>query len=70
MSKGKPITLISGDWVENLTALEFDNGVWSIYRYSDDKVAQDIKLSGRFKNDLDNDMIFKDLVSQFMVLKK
>jgi UDP-2,3-diacylglucosamine pyrophosphatase LpxH len=29
-----PITYLnSGDWVENLTALEYDRGVWSIFHY-------------------------------------
>lgn len=68
--KGQTIYLNSGDWVENLTALEFDNGAWSIYRYHDDKIAQAMKISKRFKNNLDNDMIFKDLVNQFLVLRK
>lgn len=68
--KGQTLYLNSGDWVENLTALEFDNGTWSIYRYNDDKVAQGMKLSRRFRNNLDNDLIFKDLVHQFLVLKK
>lgn len=68
--KGETLYLNSGDWVENLTALEFNNGTWSIYRYSEDKVAQDMKLSRRFKNNLDNDLIFKDLVNQFLVIKK
>lgn len=31
--------LNSGDWVENLTALEYQNGAWWIYRYADDHVA-------------------------------
>lgn len=67
---GKTLYLNSGDWVENLSSLEFDNGQWSIYRYNDDKIAQGMKLSGRLKNNLDNDLIFKDLVNQFLVLKK
>ena len=25
--------LNSGDWVENLTALEYDNGKWEIFNY-------------------------------------
>ena len=68
--KGQTIYLNSGDWVENLTALEFDDGKWSIYRYQDDKLAQGLKLPGRLKNNLDNDLIFRDLVNQFLVLKK
>ena len=31
--KGKVTYLNSGDWVESLTALEFDKGEWSIYHY-------------------------------------
>lgn len=68
--EGKTVYLNSGDWVENLTALEFDGKEWSIYRYHDDKVAQAMKLSRRFSNKLDNDLIFKDLVNQFLTLQK
>ncbi|MEX1239554.1 MAG: UDP-2,3-diacylglucosamine diphosphatase [Cyclobacteriaceae bacterium] len=68
--KGQTIYLNSGDWVENLTALEFDGKNWSVYRYSDDKVAQGLKLPKQHKNDLDNDLIFKDLVNQFLAVKK
>jgi len=34
---GSVIYMNSGDWVENLTALEFDGDQWSMYRYSDDQ---------------------------------
>jgi UDP-2,3-diacylglucosamine pyrophosphatase LpxH len=34
---GKRITYLNaGDWVENLTALEYNHGKWSIYEYEDD----------------------------------
>ncbi len=32
---GKVTYLNSGDWIENLSALEFDKGKWSIYRYNE-----------------------------------
>jgi hypothetical protein len=32
---GKVTYLNSGDWVENLTALEFDNGAWKIFQYDE-----------------------------------
>ena len=60
----------SGDWVENLTALEYHQGNWSIYRYNEDAVAQKIKLSKHARNTLDNDEIFKDLVNEFVTKKK
>lgn len=58
--------LNSGDWVENLTALEYNGGFWKIYRYADDPVAQSIRIPKRFKQALDNDKIFRDLVDQFI----
>jgi UDP-2,3-diacylglucosamine pyrophosphatase LpxH len=68
--KGEVWYLNSGDWVENLTALEYNQGQWKIYRYSEDVVAQKIKLSKHARNTLDNDEIFKDLVNEFMPPKK
>jgi UDP-2,3-diacylglucosamine pyrophosphatase LpxH len=68
--KGEVVYLNSGDWIENLTALEFDGTDWKIYRYHDDKHAQSIKIPKRLRNDLDNDYIFKDLVTQFLTVKK
>ncbi len=32
-ASGSVTYLNSGDWVENLTALEYNNGVWQIYQY-------------------------------------
>lgn len=33
--KGKVIYLNSGDWIENLTALEYEQNNWSIYQYNE-----------------------------------
>lgn len=42
---GSVVYMNSGDWIENLTALEYNNGAgWSIYRYADDMVAQAIEV--------------------------
>lgn len=68
--KGEVMYLNSGDWVENLTALEYNQGAWTIYRYSEDLHAQKIKLSKHARNTLDNDEIFKDLVNEFLSTKK
>ena len=38
---GSVIYLNSGDWVENLTALEYDGHEWSLYRYEEDAVLKD-----------------------------
>lgn len=33
-AKGEVVYLNSGDWIENLTALEYQDGAWSIYRHA------------------------------------
>lgn len=59
--------LNSGDWVENCTALEYDDGSWSLYRFSEDQEA-----NSSLKNDFDpehsipNDKeLFGELLKEF-----
>ncbi len=68
--KGEVLYLNSGDWIENLTALEFDGLEWKIYRYFDDDYAKSLKLPKRLRDNLDNDEIFRDLVNEFLTVKK
>ncbi|MFN3839921.1 MAG: UDP-2,3-diacylglucosamine diphosphatase [Cyclobacteriaceae bacterium] len=68
--RGQVTYLNSGDWVENLTALEYDGSNWSIYRYRDDPYAKSVKLPKRLRDKLDNDEIFKDLVNEFLTTGK
>jgi UDP-2,3-diacylglucosamine pyrophosphatase LpxH len=42
--KGPVVYMNSGDWIENLTSLEYNEGEWKIYRYADDAVAQAIDI--------------------------
>jgi len=42
---GKVVYMNSGDWIENLTSLEYSAGKWSIYSYLQDPVAQAIDIS-------------------------
>lgn len=39
---GKITYLNSGDWIENLSALEFEGGRWKIYRFKDDPLMEEI----------------------------
>ncbi len=55
--------LNSGDWVENSTALEYDNEAWTLYKHvpkSGDFVKQD---SISFKNALSYDQLLQEVVS-------
>lgn len=46
---GPVIYMNSGDWIENLSALEYEDGKWKLYRYADDSLAQSINL--RYQQD-------------------
>jgi hypothetical protein len=35
----------SGDWIENLTALEYNDSKWSIYNFNEDAVAKTIDIN-------------------------
>ncbi|RZJ67299.1 MAG: UDP-2,3-diacylglucosamine diphosphatase [Flavobacterium sp.] len=41
---GKTTYLNSGDWIENLTALEYNKKRWKLYRYADNKPEVDEEL--------------------------
>jgi len=43
-AKGTVTYMNSGDWIENLTALEYTDGAWSIYNYFNDPVAQAVDI--------------------------
>lgn len=44
-SKGSVNYLNSGDWIENLTALEYTNDKWNIYYYQQDKQVNELNDS-------------------------
>lgn len=67
---GSVMYLNSGDWVENLTALEYDGNTWSIYRYQDDPIANSIKLPKRPADTMGNHEIFRDLVNELLTVKR
>jgi UDP-2,3-diacylglucosamine pyrophosphatase LpxH len=68
--KGEVVYLNSGDWIENLTSLEYDGVEWRIYKYFEDDFAKSVKLPKRLRDKLDNDEIFRDLVNEFLTVKK
>lgn len=65
--KGIVMYLNSGDWVENLTSLEYHNGKWSIYRFEQDILNQGDTDSDDLLDtqDLDAMLDIKSLLSQF-----
>jgi UDP-2,3-diacylglucosamine pyrophosphatase LpxH len=61
--------LNSGDWIENLTSLEYNYGDWSIYKFREDKSLMvdndEHEDAGTAITDLDNKEIFKMMVAEF-----
>lgn len=61
--------LNSGDWVENLTALEYHNKKWTLYKYNENEFSNLSEL-GNAEEELDtadktDKAIFNQLVSEF-----
>jgi UDP-2,3-diacylglucosamine pyrophosphatase LpxH len=68
-SKGKVNYLNSGDWIENLTALEYHDKKWSIYKYQEDLIAQTEPLVDDGNVHLNDEQIFAQLLSEFNISK-
>jgi UDP-2,3-diacylglucosamine pyrophosphatase LpxH len=47
--KGSVVYMNSGDWIENLTALEYQHGEWTIYQY-DEKIATETAVVVNFRD--------------------
>jgi len=48
--EGTVVYMNSGDWIENLTSLEYNEGAWRIYKYADDPVAQAVTIRNKKTN--------------------
>ncbi len=61
--------LNSGDWVENLTALELNNGDWRIYKFDENEKLKMLQEDGIEENDLNTDHIFNRMLQEFNLMK-
>jgi hypothetical protein len=62
--------LNSGDWIENLTALEYVNGKWTLYSYHDDMIVKHLNIDNTRDdgNVLDASELFAGMVKEFELL--
>ncbi|MGB5006749.1 MAG: UDP-2,3-diacylglucosamine diphosphatase [Ferruginibacter sp.] len=65
---GKIMYLNSGDWIENLSALEYVEGNWKIYRF-DENERLNMIVNTREEEELNNNQLFDNLVEEFNLLK-
>lgn len=69
-SEGHITYLNSGDWVENLSALEFVKGEWSIYRFNEADKAEMIKEMEDEAAELTNDQLFDNMLHEFNMMRQ
>lgn len=58
--RGEVLYLNSGDWIENLTALEYNHGDWKLYQYDEPQVKKD-KKQAKKKTSKENFYIEKEI---------
>lgn len=63
--KGTINYLNSGDWIENLTALEYNYGVWEIYKYNEDSLAKSVELDFSTAVSKKSEELFRELICEF-----
>ena len=66
-AEGSIVYLNSGDWIENLTALEYNNGNWVIYKYNEADFATEEK-EPEDMGDMNNNEIFNQLLQEFNIM--
>jgi len=65
---GKIMYLNSGDWIENLTALEYVNGEWKIYKFDETEFEN---VAGHdAEEELNNTQLFDNMVEEFNLMKQ
>jgi UDP-2,3-diacylglucosamine pyrophosphatase LpxH len=67
--EGSILYMNSGDWIENLTALEYSNGEWKIYEYHKDQLVGAILTEDSSDLELSNSELFDSLLSEFKLMK-
>lgn len=69
-AEGSIIYLNSGDWIENLSALEYHEGQWSIYRYNEESFTETVLSKIEEENDLTSNELFANLLNEFQMLNQ
>jgi UDP-2,3-diacylglucosamine pyrophosphatase LpxH len=63
--KGSVMYLNSGDWMENLTSLEYNEGKWSLYQYTEEAFAPQPEQVAATEEDLTDDHTFALMLQEF-----
>lgn len=63
---GSTIYLNSGDWIENLTALEYAGGKWSMYKFNEEILTGHDTIEEEEPTTTD---LYNELVDEFNLMK-
>jgi UDP-2,3-diacylglucosamine pyrophosphatase LpxH len=63
---GEVVYMNSGDWIENLTALEYYRESWTLFRYKDEDFMQENEEDDDDLAALDNTQLFDKMLDGFM----
>jgi UDP-2,3-diacylglucosamine pyrophosphatase LpxH len=66
---GKVMYLNSGDWIENLTALEYAEGKWELYRFEDNGTGTAV-MNVHEDEELDNSQLFDNMLEEFNLMRQ
>jgi UDP-2,3-diacylglucosamine pyrophosphatase LpxH len=66
---GKIMYLNSGDWIENLTALEYVDADWKIYRFDENEMLNTV-VNSTDEEELNSTQLFDNLVEEFNLLRQ
>ena len=66
--QGSIMYLNSGDWIENLTSLEFNDGKWAIHHFDVEEYKKS-KSSEKEEEEPNNSQLFNNLVEEFNLMK-
>jgi len=67
---GSIVYMNSGDWIENLTSLEYHQGTWKIYKYQEEELAGRIQETAQDTIELNTKELFASLVSEFSTMQQ
>ena len=65
---GKIMYLNSGDWIENLTALEYADGEWKMYKFDEDANAA-MKLAKEQAEEPNHKKLYVDMLAEFNLMR-
>jgi UDP-2,3-diacylglucosamine pyrophosphatase LpxH len=62
---GKIMYLNSGDWIENLSALEYHNGNWKLFRFDDSERVAMLNLQEEESDEMNIRQLFNQMLTEF-----